>query len=299
MLREPRKFSSISTHSDVTPTVLAFLHANYGINIPAKASWLSSGIDTAQEFRNIHSMPIMRNKSELIDYIDGTSYIAGEQTFILKPGMLAEPVDNSNLYKTLKNKLESFKRLNSFVCEHNRLYPDTLPNRHRKVSNPQDDSIFASLKIDTLNSDELFEQARTAAFNNQYNEARVICRRLLRTNPRNADARMLLGRTYAWDKDYVTARSMYYEVLRQMPSNVDALSALADIELWSGNNERALSLIDSSLTVHRESEALLVRKARALANLGQTNEAKIILRKVLKLNPDNEEAAPLKRRLGL
>jgi Flp pilus assembly protein TadD len=299
MLREPRKFSSISTHSDVTPTVLAFLHGNYDIDIPAKASWLSSGIDTARGFRNIHSMPIMRNKSELIDYIDGTSYIAGEQTFKLKPGMAAEQVENDSLSSALHGKLELFKRLNNYVCAYNRLYPDTLPNGQHASNYLQDDSAFASLKIDSLNSDELFERARTAAFNNRHDEARVICRRLLRINPRNTDVRMLLGRTFAWDKDYVIARSMYFEVLRQMPSNVDALSALADIELWSGNNERALALTDSSLIDHPESEALLVRKARALTNLGRTNEAKSSLRKAQKLNPKNEEATTLKRRLGL
>ena len=299
LLREPRKFSSISTHSDVTPTVLAFLHVNYGIDIPAKASWLSSGIDTARGFSNIHSMPIMRNKSELIDYIDGTSYIAGEQTFKLKPGMVAEQVENDSLFSALHRKLELFKQLNNYVCEHNHLYPDTLFHEQHASNNAMDDSAFASLKIDSLNSDELFERARTAAFNNRHDEARVICRRLLRTNPRNSDVRMLLGRTFAWDKDYVIARSMYFEVLRQMPSNVDALSALADIELWSSNNERALALMDSSLIDHPESEALLVRKARALADLSRTNEAKNTLRKVLKLNPRNEEAVPLKKRLGL
>jgi len=30
----PRKFSSVSTHADVTPTVLSFLYSNYGIEIP-------------------------------------------------------------------------------------------------------------------------------------------------------------------------------------------------------------------------------------------------------------------------
>jgi Flp pilus assembly protein TadD len=84
-----------------------------------------------------------------------------------------------------------------------------------------------------------------------------------------------------------------------MPSNVDALSALADIELWSGNNERALALMDSTLIDHPENEALLVRKARALTNLGRTNEAKSSLRKALKLNPKDEEVTALKRRLGL
>jgi lipoteichoic acid synthase len=299
MLQEPRKFSSISTHSDVTPTVLAFLHSQYNIDIPVNASWLSSGIDTAQEFRNIHSMPLMRNKNELIDYIDGLYYLAGNQAYKLNPGLMAEQMENDSIRTILQQKLERFKQINTYVCEKNRLFPDTLPNAQRIFYTTQDDSAFATLKIDNLDSDQLFERARTAAFNNRYDEARVICRRLLRKNPRNADIRMLLGRTYAWEKNYETARSIYVEVLHRIPGNTDALSALVDLELWSGNNERALFLSDSSLLNHSESEALLIRKSRALVNLGRTNDAKATLRKALKLNPLNEEAAALKKRLGL
>jgi lipoteichoic acid synthase len=299
MLQESRKFSSISTHSDVTPTVLAFLHSQYNIDIPIKASWLSSGMDTTQEFRNIHSMPLMRNKSELVDYIDGLYYLAGEQAYKFKPGLKTEKIENDTVRSILQQKLDRFKEINKYVCENNRLFPDTLPNAQRIIFTPHNDSAFAALQVDNFDSDHLFKRARTAAFNNRYDEARVICRWLLRKNPRDADVRMLMGHTYAWEKDYETARIIYFEVLHRMPDNTDALSALVDLELWSGNNERALFLSDSSLVNHSKSDVLLIRKSKALANLGRTDEAKMTLRKALKLNPDSEEAAALKKRLGL
>jgi lipoteichoic acid synthase len=299
MLQESRKFSSVSTHSDVTPTVLAFLNSQYNIDIPKKASWLSSGIDTNEEFRNIHSMPLMRNKNELIDYINGLYYLAGNQVYKLNAGLTAEKVANDSIQSVLQQKLDRFKEINSYVCENNRLFPDTLPNAQLSLYAPLDDSVFAALKIDNPDSDQLFERARTAAFNNRYNEARVICRKLLRRNPRNADVRMLLGRTYAWEKNYEIARSIYSEVVHRMPDNTDALSALVDLELWSGKNERALFFCDSILVHHSNSELILIRKSKALANLDRKEEAKLALRKALKINPNVEEAGALKKRLGL
>jgi len=299
LISEAQTFSSISTHSDVTPSVLAFLHGRSGLEIPAKASWLSSGIDTARGFRNIHSMPLMRNKNELIDYIDGIYYLTDDQVYRLKPLLAVERIDNDSIRISLQTKMARFKQMNRYLCEHNQLYPNSLPHMQHALYYPTDDSLFAAMKLDSLNADQLFEYARTIAFQKRFGEARIICRKLLNTNPRNTDVRMLLGRTYAWEKDFTTARSFYDEVLHQMPTNVDALSALIDIELWTGMNQRALALADSSLATNAGNEALLLRKAQALANLGLADGARTILRQIIKQNPKNEEAQALKNRLAL
>jgi len=112
-----------------------------------KASWLSSGIDTAQGFRNIHSMPLMRNKNELIDYVDGLYYLAGEQTYNLKPDLRIEQIENDSIHTILKRKLDRFKQINRFVCGYNNLYPDTLPNTQHFLYNYQDDSMSLRWKL--------------------------------------------------------------------------------------------------------------------------------------------------------
>ena len=226
-------------------------------------------------------------------------YLAGEQVYKLKSGFIADKIENDTLRTVLQQKLDRFKEINTYVCENNRLLPPSSPIGPSKLSFPQDDSLFTVLKLTNLNSDQMFERAQTAAFHGKYDVARVICRRLLRTNPRYTDVRMLLGHTYAWEKNYDLARSIYEDVLHQMPENTDAVGALIDLDLWKGNNERALFLSDSSLARHSNSDVLLIRKSKALANLGRTDEAKILLRKVLTVNPRSEEAAVLKKQLGV
>jgi phosphoglycerol transferase MdoB-like AlkP superfamily enzyme len=69
MLKEPEKFKSISSHWDVTPSLLSFLMNNYKFNKLKETPWMSQGLDTAKQFRNIHQIPLMRYKGAINDYI--------------------------------------------------------------------------------------------------------------------------------------------------------------------------------------------------------------------------------------
>ena len=59
MLKQKEIFESVSSHLDIAPTLLAFLKANYGVNVPPTVHWLGEGIDVNKSFRNIHSLAFM------------------------------------------------------------------------------------------------------------------------------------------------------------------------------------------------------------------------------------------------
>ena len=62
LLKRTAQFASISTHFDIAPSLLAFLHHNFALKVPSQASWLGEGLDTARAFRNIHKYPLMQTK---------------------------------------------------------------------------------------------------------------------------------------------------------------------------------------------------------------------------------------------
>jgi phosphoglycerol transferase MdoB-like AlkP superfamily enzyme len=299
LLRRAQKFSSVSTHADVTPSVLAFLQKQYNVQLPEKAHWLADGIDTSHSFRNTHAVPLMRNKNELIDYLDRSYYLAGDLIFRVSDGLSIQEVSQDSIREALRRKLQEFKRVNRYVCDNHRLYPGSQLRREEEAYTASDDSVFGTLGLEGLNSDQLFEVARQNAFNAHFTEARVICRRLLRTSPNYHDVRTLLGRTYAWQKRYELARPILREVLRRGPAYTDALSALLDIELWLGNYRRAVDLADSVLARYPSNEDFQIRKARALGFLDRRDEAVRILDHVVAVNPSNLEAIEAKKRLGI
>jgi len=296
MLRHPAKFSSVSSHLDVAPTVLAMLRNRYNIPAPDSVSWLGTGIDTATEFRNVHSLPLMRNKNELVDYLDGTDYLAVDQAYRLRSDLSAEPLDDSRLKSDLEAKLASFEALNAYVCGNDKVYPsDVKPAEANAIS--RDDSLFAALKLGSLGTEELYERARTLTLAKHYEEARIVCRHLLRDNPDLHDVRVLLGLSYAWDGKYWEAEPVYREVLRRAPHYSDAVSALADIELWQGHSEVALDLIDREEAFQPRNVEFLYRKAKALFFLGRARESSAVLDTLQRINPAYPDAKALRKRL--
>ena len=126
LIKYPRRFKSISTDVDITPSILAFMGRNYGVKLPKYTSWVGTGIDTARNFRNIHSVAMMPYKGSLTEYMDGLSFLSGEQIFKIYPSMDIEPADDETAKATLKMMLNTYKAKNKTACFTNKLYPDSM-----------------------------------------------------------------------------------------------------------------------------------------------------------------------------
>ena len=71
----------------------------------------------------------------------------------------------------------------------------------------------------------------------------------LKTNPNDSDARVLVGLICSWDKRYDEGRRAFRVVLDDDPDYKDAVLGLINLELWSGQSERAEELAKQGLTL--------------------------------------------------
>ena len=126
LLSETKTFASVSSHLDITPSLLAFLKQNAHLKVPATTAWLGQGLDTCVSFRNIHSYPMMRNKSELIDFISGTSFLSGNSVYTITNKMDLEPLNDEKVLHHMKTALNQFKVKNTYTCKNNKIIPDSL-----------------------------------------------------------------------------------------------------------------------------------------------------------------------------
>ena len=126
MLEKAEKFSAVTTHFDVTPSLLALLNGKKFIARPTAASWIGHGLDNSVEYRNLNSYPLMRNKNELMDFIEGENYFANNTVYDLFPNMYIEPINKPDVQNNLKEELNNFIRKNNYACENNKLIPDSL-----------------------------------------------------------------------------------------------------------------------------------------------------------------------------
>lgn len=123
MLKAGKKFLSVNTHNNITPTILAMLNAKYHFhNYPEQVHWLGSVMDTAAGFRNIHSMPFMWWDREIADYIYKDYFLSDNQLYRLNPDLSETKYRNDTLKKHIIALRENFKRINNYVCDSNRIY---------------------------------------------------------------------------------------------------------------------------------------------------------------------------------
>ncbi|PQJ34822.1 hypothetical protein BSZ35_09595 [Salinibacter sp. 10B] len=312
LLAESATFASVSSHADVGPTLLGFLQAQFGLSWPETAHWLGTRIDTARQFRNVHSRPLMRNKNQLIDYLHKDYYQADDQLYRLSEGMALTPVNNPDKQADLEQRMARFKRVNQYVTQQNKLYspevpghelPPTTPYRAASApdgpASPQQaiDTVLARIDEQDLNTTEQFQVARRKAFDGDYAVARALCRRLLQTSPDYHDVRTLLGRTYAWTQQFDTARDHFRTILQRNPAYYDAYNALADVELWAGRPRAALETINAGLDRHPDRADFLAKKAKALLALNRSADATQVVATLEQTAPDYDELPTLKNRL--
>lgn len=152
--------------------------------------------------------------------------------------------------------------------------------------------------ISKLGSDDLFQLARKAAFDNKnYPLALVYCNKALEKSPAYNDIRVFKGRLYNWTGRPDSASAAFEMVLAREPDNLEAYLAYIDLERWNDHYNRALALADSGLIFHPQSSQLLLSKARVLVNLKQPIEANKVLEQLFQNDATNTAARALSLRL--
>jgi uncharacterized sulfatase len=126
LLKQGRKFSAVSTHFDLAPSIIAMMSGRNYISRPQVAAWLGHGLDDHESFRNLNTYPLMRNTNELLDLVSSENFLSKETLYQVNPGMDIEPVEKPEIQQQLKEELDNFIRKNNYACRNNRLIPDSL-----------------------------------------------------------------------------------------------------------------------------------------------------------------------------
>ncbi len=115
LLKKSARFNSISSHFDVLPSMLSLLNSNFGIQIPNESSIIGTGLDINPTFRNIHSYPLMRNKSEFMDYLDEDYFLSGSTLYKISSTMDISPINDPQKQAVIERKYNLFKQKNNKV----------------------------------------------------------------------------------------------------------------------------------------------------------------------------------------
>jgi uncharacterized sulfatase len=126
LLQRTARFQSISSHFDITPSVIGYLKNNYALKAPSLSTWVSSGLDTARSFRNIHATPLMQTKTDLVDFVMGNYHLNGNDLFRLTSSLGEEKVEDNAVKQAMLSAFNRFRQKNDQLQQQGKLVPDSL-----------------------------------------------------------------------------------------------------------------------------------------------------------------------------
>jgi len=126
MLKKGVTMRSVSSHLDITPTILAMMRKQYNISTRSLAPWMGSGIDTAAGPRNIHTLPFILNNKEIAEYVNQSDYLFQNTIFRILPDLWLKDNPDPSTLRRMSRERSDFKILNTYVTKHNMLVPKEI-----------------------------------------------------------------------------------------------------------------------------------------------------------------------------
>lgn len=298
MLKKAERFKSVSSHWDVTPSLLSFLGNNYKFKPLALTPWLGKGLDTTKQFRNEKTIPLMRYKGSLSDMIYKDYLYSNGELFKINENFGTYKVIEESIKKTIEDSLLAFKKINAYVTQRNKIFPDSLniyvvPKT--KFSKEQLTIIEKYKKDKTF--DELLFIARDKAFKKDYKTARILCDYILNEFPNYTDARILKGRTLAWEGQYEQSEKVLLNAIQRSPYYDDSYLALLDVYWWSNQDDKANTIFNQALINEVLNPEISLKMAKAYQRLNNNVKASAIIDSIIKIHPDVQEYKSFKASL--
>ena len=296
MLKRIESFKSVSSHWDITPSLVSFLTNNYKMNKIEKTAWMSTGLDTFKGFRNIHTIPIMQNKGMINEIIYKDYLYSDGNLFKIDGDFETTQINDYRMLNIVEQKLLETKKLNAYLTQKNKIIPKhmLLSNAPNFVFTKQELILIKKLTFG-LSSEQIFLKARDLAFKENRNQARLLCNYVLNELPNYSDVRTLKGRTLAWDKDYKKAELELLEVVKRTPFYDDSYLALLDVYWWTNEDNKGIALIKKAMKNNITTPELGIKLVRIYQKKKLYKQAKQTLDSLLKIHPNNTACIKLKK----
>lgn len=124
LLRRPAHIGAVSSHLDVTPSLLALLSHTYGLRRPARTSWTGAGLDMAETFRSTREFPLKQTKTSVPDFVSGRWFLHDGRLFELQDGIRASEVDDAGVLAQVAGRLQAYQAANARFLRSLVLSPD-------------------------------------------------------------------------------------------------------------------------------------------------------------------------------
>ena len=121
LIRQPREMHAVVSHLDITPTLNAYLAANYDYRISSDCHWMGTSLDTLVAYRNTRKQAFMLNNRDVVDYVNGDYVLTNNRLFILGEDLSWEPSDDDAKLASMQAELADFNTVSRYAVHKNHL----------------------------------------------------------------------------------------------------------------------------------------------------------------------------------
>ncbi|MDR2963245.1 MAG: LTA synthase family protein [Bacteroidales bacterium] len=123
LLKTTAQFPNITSQAAISPSLVAFLHANYNLQLPQKLAWASKGLDTTQTFNPQEKLLLFNyNKHVSLMLYEQFLYNNDNKTlFTINENLDLQEVQKPQLLQELQNNFTLFRTINNYVYFNNQL----------------------------------------------------------------------------------------------------------------------------------------------------------------------------------
>jgi lipoteichoic acid synthase len=275
MLKKAESFKSVSSHWDVTPSLVSFLFNNYKFNKLDQTAWMGKGLDTVKEFRNTQGIPLTRNKGTIDDYVYKDYLYSSGELYQIKDNFDIEKISDSDVLDKITNEFNAFKQLNAYLTQKSKIIPKSLNlNKQQGVQFTKEEQITINKLTKGLNPEQMFQVARDFSAKKDYKTARLVSDFILNELPNYADVRTFKARTLGWEGEYKKAENELMIIIKRMPSYDDAYLALMDVYWWSDQDKKAIAIGKLALSNEIKNPEIKEKMARSQKTINNSKQHK-------------------------
>ena len=123
LVKRPKTMGAVVSHLDITPSLNAWLNAQYVYAIDDHCHWLGTSFDTVSEYRNMRKLSFMRNNRDVIDYFGGNYCINKNTLILMDSSVIGFAIENEAILRQYQEELGVFEAVSRFVVQHDMLMP--------------------------------------------------------------------------------------------------------------------------------------------------------------------------------
>jgi phosphoglycerol transferase MdoB-like AlkP superfamily enzyme len=122
LIKTPESFDGFGSHIDVTPSILALLSENFGMEFPEEKHWIGRGLDVSKSHRNHRFIPLCIYDDLLPQCVIDNYVVYKDRIIEFDLKFNTSELTDQDLITELRSRLDNYIYVNQYACTQDRLW---------------------------------------------------------------------------------------------------------------------------------------------------------------------------------